>query len=822
MTYGSDMSFPYYPALDGSALQGVAYFGVAGQNPVTNPVTVFWDSAGTQPAAQPVTISKGRTVRSDGTPARVWVASDYSVLVQDTLGRQVVFEPNQPVTIAALNAINQATAQVALATTQAGAASTSATSAAGSATTAQTASNTALAADRIYATAAAGDTGTSAGQYYYVVSASSANVLELWLHNGSGGSDTGKRFLSPAGLAGIANDFVHKTTGARNVFDKSAISAGTIIVATTGATSANASFFATDYMPVNPGGSMVSSATSLGSSPNGLAFYDATKTYISGSVAALAPGVSISVPAGAYYVRVTYSNGVSTSQLMVMDSATIPGYYIPPGEFTWIGAALSAMYALRPLSKFNLFDSDLRSAGQLVSSTDGTLVANAGFFASGFIPATSGAALKVYPASSGLSSPYGLAWYDKDFNFLSGTAAPYTNGQSFTAPSGAVYARVCASNASLTTFMVLPAAITATVVANHTPASQGDFAALLPEAFNFSYAARPLSRFNLFDADLLTAGMVQPSGSGTLSANSGFFVTGFMPVTALGSIKTYPAISSVISPFGMAWYDKDFNYVSGVNGPFTSGQSFTAPANAVYARFTVNNAQLTTFMALPAAITAADITTHTVAKQSDFKQWAARNFMQLGDSISANTNWMASVTTYLGAASLTNNSLSGRKMIDALKDPSGTALTSASFTSTDEVNLLLGTNDFSGSTPIGAITDAPSNSVGASYYALTRYAIETMLGWKPTLRISICTLLQRTGGTTPNGVGAVINDYSTAVRNIAALYALPVLDLGNVSGINALTIATYLSDGLHPNAAGYTAGLIGPAKGFFDGIWPAT
>ena len=46
--------FLYFEDLNGVPLNnGYIYFGVAGANPETSPITVYYDEAGTQPAAQP-------------------------------------------------------------------------------------------------------------------------------------------------------------------------------------------------------------------------------------------------------------------------------------------------------------------------------------------------------------------------------------------------------------------------------------------------------------------------------------------------------------------------------------------------------------------------------------------------------------------------------------------------------------------------------------------------------------------------------------------------------------------------------------------------
>jgi hypothetical protein len=83
--------FPQFPDLLGAPLQGgKAYFGVAFDNPLTAPVDVFWDVEGTQTATQPVRTVNGMFARA-GTPANVFCTGDFSILLQDALGRQVYY-----------------------------------------------------------------------------------------------------------------------------------------------------------------------------------------------------------------------------------------------------------------------------------------------------------------------------------------------------------------------------------------------------------------------------------------------------------------------------------------------------------------------------------------------------------------------------------------------------------------------------------------------------------------------------------------------------------------------------------------------------------
>lgn len=71
---------------------GKIYIGEAGQNAETNPLPVYWDQAGTIPAAQPITTSGGYPWRS-GSTANIFVGSSYSIIVKDKNGVLVFTSP---------------------------------------------------------------------------------------------------------------------------------------------------------------------------------------------------------------------------------------------------------------------------------------------------------------------------------------------------------------------------------------------------------------------------------------------------------------------------------------------------------------------------------------------------------------------------------------------------------------------------------------------------------------------------------------------------------------------------------------------------------
>lgn len=76
---------PYVPILNlaGAGLnEGHLYVGVLGEDPQTNPQAVYWDTALTIPATQPLDVIGGYVYRS-GTPSQAYTASAASLRVLD-------------------------------------------------------------------------------------------------------------------------------------------------------------------------------------------------------------------------------------------------------------------------------------------------------------------------------------------------------------------------------------------------------------------------------------------------------------------------------------------------------------------------------------------------------------------------------------------------------------------------------------------------------------------------------------------------------------------------------------------------------------------
>ena len=90
--------YPAFAGADGLPLEnGYIWVGTVNLNPQVNPISVFWDSALTIPAALPIRTLNGYPVYQ-GSPSRFYAGSDYSIQVLDSKGSLVYTSLNGNVT----------------------------------------------------------------------------------------------------------------------------------------------------------------------------------------------------------------------------------------------------------------------------------------------------------------------------------------------------------------------------------------------------------------------------------------------------------------------------------------------------------------------------------------------------------------------------------------------------------------------------------------------------------------------------------------------------------------------------------------------------
>ncbi len=125
----------------------------------------------------------------------------------------------------------------------------------------------------------------------------------------------------------------------------------------------------------------------------------------------------------------------------------------------------------------------------------------------------------------------------------------------------------------------------------------------------------------------------------------------------------------------------------------------------------------------------------------------------------------------------------------------------------DVVVVFGGTNDFGhGDAPLGSPDDREYDTYYGACHALCRGLIEKF----PAAQIVLMSPLHRISEMNPRGDNkpadvAVLSTYVDILKEVAAYYSLPVLDLWSVSGIQPRIEAhraLYMPDGLHPSDAG--------------------
>jgi hypothetical protein len=86
-------TYPIFTDIDGQPLEaGYVWIGTANLDPQTNPINVYWDAALTILASQPIRTLAGYP-SNNGTPARLYVNSDYSIRVMNKNGSTVYSAP---------------------------------------------------------------------------------------------------------------------------------------------------------------------------------------------------------------------------------------------------------------------------------------------------------------------------------------------------------------------------------------------------------------------------------------------------------------------------------------------------------------------------------------------------------------------------------------------------------------------------------------------------------------------------------------------------------------------------------------------------------
>ena len=125
-------------------------------------------------------------------------------------------------------------------------------------------------------------------------------------------------------------------------------------------------------------------------------------------------------------------------------------------------------------------------------------------------------------------------------------------------------------------------------------------------------------------------------------------------------------------------------------------------------------------------------------------------------------------------------------------------------TDTDVLVIYASANDITANAQIGELDDQDETHLKYAYGLMLRKIIKRL----PNAKIFACIphnfYNSHNNADYPykNNIGLTIQDYGSVIREVCAIYSVPVIDVNALSGISTLNITTYLQDQVHPNSAG--------------------
>ena len=182
-----------------------------------------------------------------------------------------------------------------------------------------------------------------------------------------------------------------------------------------------------------------------------------------------------------------------------------------------------------------------------------------------------------------------------------------------------------------------------------------------------------------------------------------------------------------------------------------------------------------------------------------------KKIVWLGDSLTHDNMFVGRVERETGLTTLANLGFYGLHCFSVADLMDEKLIADA-----DIVNIFAGTNDYGGARRLGTISDARADYVGSqiSFHHDVFRVIKKVLDLKPHIRIVVCTPLRRGKFEdqpvfpAPNAAGYRLDEYVQAMRDVCAIFRIPVCDLFDLREFEGDTLPLYTRDNLHINAAG--------------------
>lgn len=287
------------------------------------------------------------------------------------------------------------------------------------------------------------------------------------------------------------------------------------------------------------------------------------------------------------------------------------------------------------------------------------------------------------------------------------------------------------------------------------------------------------------------------ANNGNLVSDSGYFCTGWLPVTAG---HTYRANIGR----NYAWYDSSKTYISGATGTgIKSG--ITAPTGAAFLRFTINKS--TDQTSEPMDIYCAGSTVYDVGveianlriPENSVKPWCyGKTINWMGDSIVAGQDFDEEVCYALGLNANDYGINSSTIALNGSGQDTQNAMCvryAQMDANADIIVVSGGTNDFQYThSPIGTIDDPDDGTSNNTFYGALKTLCKGLIDRYPTKLILFTTPIKRaqpfdgtSTKTTPfsrNGNGKTLMEYADIIKEVCGYYSIPVLDMNRESLLN--------------------------------------
>ncbi|KQL38006.1 hypothetical protein AN960_13650 [Bacillus sp. FJAT-25509] len=221
----------------------------------------------------------------------------------------------------------------------------------------------------------------------------------------------------------------------------------------------------------------------------------------------------------------------------------------------------------------------------------------------------------------------------------------------------------------------------------------------------------------------------------------------------------------------------------------------------------------------------------TMEKGKKITGYKSKKWISYGDSITSSNGWQPAVAERLGLTHV-NRGIGGTTITEngsiawidkngnykgqpPQPQPNGTTEILSSMCNSQRINATIpldtqlltimgGTNDFGRGLPLGKgfPTNERPNLDESTFIGALCSMIEKIQTRLPNCRIILMTPVPRYHNgkyEDKNKVGYLTADYASAVKDVAAFYALPCIDLYSNVGWNRMNGEYYLIDSMHPN-----------------------